>query len=89
MFSKSKENIKWFFKILLKRIDSIFKNGGTNWSSQRILSFICVFIPVAVWTIISLSTMQLATFPETVVIILIAGLTGKVASKYIEEKNGE
>jgi hypothetical protein len=90
MFKKSIENIKWFWIRLLKRLDSIFKNGGTNWSSQRILSFLCVFIPILVWAIISIGTWSILVIPESVVILIIAGLTGKVSSKFVELKyNGE
>lgn len=83
MFNKTKENIKWFLLTLLKRIDSIFKNGGNNWSSTRIMSVALVMIPLVVWAILSLITLEFL-IPEFVSIWLIAGLTGKVYSKKLE-----
>lgn len=81
-----------YLKILLQRIDSIFKNGGSNWSSQRIMSVALVLVPLITWTIISFHQWSLQAIPESVVIILIAGLTGKVAAQYVdikkENKNG-
>lgn len=80
--------MKKFIKTLVQRIDSIFKNGSQDsWSSQRIMSVALVFIPLIVWVIISLSTWVLIGIPESVVVLVIAGLTGKVVGKYVEKKN--
>jgi hypothetical protein len=76
MFNKTKENIKWFFKMLLKRTDSIFKNGGMNWSSTRIMSVALdiiplVIIPLVAWAIIYLTNWSWGSIPENVIIIII------------------
>lgn len=81
--------MKNFIEKLLKRIDSIFKNGGDNWSSQRIMSVGLVYIPLIIWAIISLASWALMPIPESVLVIIIAGLTGKIAGKIAESKDKE
>lgn len=76
-----------FIKKLLERLDSIFKNGGNNWSSQRIMSIALVIIPLLVWMIISLVSWVVLPMPESIVALIAIGITGKVASKIAENKS--
>jgi hypothetical protein len=57
-----------------------------NFSMMRFLNFMLVVVPLLVWAIISLFSWTLVTIPESIVILMIAGLTGKVAQRYLEGK---
>ena len=78
-----------FIKKLIERIDSIFKNGGDNWSSQRVMSIALVLLPIITWTIISLSVWSLVAIPESVIVVIALGLTGKVVAKKLEKTDGK
>jgi hypothetical protein len=82
MFNKTRENIKWFLLILLSRLDSIFK----NWSSTRIMSVSLVIVPLVVWSIICLTTWVIVPIPDSIVTLMIAGLSGKVISQFVDIK---
>lgn len=79
--------MKEFLSKIFNRIDSIFKNGGNNWSSQRIMSMSLVMLPIIVWTVLSLKSLTMAPIPESVVVVIGLGLTGKVVSKHAENKS--
>lgn len=70
----------------MKRLWEIFEERVGSLSMMRALSFLTVVVPLFVWALISIGSWVVLPMPESIVVLLIAGLTGKVAQKYVEGK---
>jgi len=68
------------------KFSDIFKEADGMLSLMRFLNFMLTMIPITVWAIISLHSWTLVVIPESVVVLMVAGLTGKVAQRFLEGK---
>jgi hypothetical protein len=78
-----------FWNKLLSRLSSLFKNGGTNWSSVRfsfivtvIISNICFW---GIWTGLSIFQNTILTIPESVIVIYCLANGIAVGSKLVQK----
>ena len=71
------------------KFSDVFKESDGMLSLMRFLNFMLVMIPLLVWTGLSISTGTLIPIPESVVVLMIAALTGKVAQRFLEGKEDQ
>lgn len=83
------EKIKKFIVDIIKKLDSLFKvtKKDNDWSNTSFLSFIVVVVPILVWTIMCFVSMAVLSMPESIVALIIVGITGKVLDKNNKLKN--
>lgn len=83
-----------FWDKLLSRLSSLFKNGGTNWSSVRFAFIIAVMLSNfafwGIWSGLSIGKHELQPIPESVIVIycLANGIAAgsKLLQKPMEKK---
>ena len=84
--------IKNFFVTLVKKIDSLFHvvKDPKDWSSTSFLSVFAVVVPILVWVIMCFIAMSVLAMPESILAIIVVGLTGKVLDKNnkLKKENG-
>ncbi len=73
------ENILYIFE----KLNSMMKTNKCpgDWSLTSFLSAFVVTVPILLWVIISSISNELLSMPEGIVIIVVAGITGKVYDK--------
>lgn len=64
----------------------IWKERDGMLSMMRFLNSMIVMLIMFVWTFVSLYCKFLAPMPESVVLLIVAALTGKVAQRFLEGK---
>ena len=83
-----------FFNKLISKLSSLFKNGGSNWSSIRFAFIIAVILSnFAFWGIftgLSIYKQEIQKIPESVIVIycMANGIAvgGKLTQKTMEKK---
>ena len=75
---------------IFKKLNSMMKTNKLpgDWSLTSFLSAFAVIVPILLWVVLSIIEDKLLSMPESMVVIIIVGLTGKVYDKKVK-LNGE
>lgn len=81
-------------KTITEKLNSLFKEKKLpdDWSLTSFLSAFSVIVPITLWVILSVFAGVLLAIPESVVVIILVGITGKVyglKKKLENENNGK
>ena len=77
------ESTKNIFLFIAMKIDSLFKviKKDNDWSATSFCSVLVVVIPLLIWAIMCFISLSVLAMPESIVAIIIVGITGKVLDK--------
>ena len=67
---------------LINNIGSLFEENG-KWSSMRFASLFATILPLTVWAYVSMKTLAIATFPESIALIVV----GSLGSKWLQKRD--
>jgi len=77
------ESTKNIFLFIAMKIDSLFKviKKDNDWSATSFCSVLVVVIPLLIWAIMCFISLSVLAMPESIVALIIVGITGKVFSQ--------
>jgi len=77
------ESTKNIFLFIAMKIDSLFKviKKDNDWSATSFCSVLVVVIPLLIWAIMCFISLSVLAMPESIVALIIVGITGKVFDK--------